>query len=200
MLGRRSTCGAISRPAPCLPAQPVGEEGTEEDAREDDGEEDYIDSEDELEVEKAPHENAFVYIDESGKLVYVEPDEPQEAEEAAGEEVKEKEEEGKETEEEEKKEEKQVARGDKVDGLEGNEAKEGTCLSSGSAAEKETQGALGEEAAGRGANGVEESKDSEEEAPPCPLPRINPCLTVRGNTLYVYGGLLEVGACMLARR
>lgn len=31
-----------------------------------------------------------------------------------------------------------------------------------------------------------------EEAPPCPLPRINPCLTVRGNTLYVYGGLLEV--------
>lgn len=28
---------------------------------------------------------------------------------------------------------------------------------------------------------------------PCPLPRINPCVTVRGNTLYVYGGLLEVG-------
>lgn len=34
----------------------------------------------------------------------------------------------------------------------------------------------------------------EEEASPCPLPRINPCLTVRGNTLYVYGGLLEVRA------
>lgn len=34
-----------------------------------------------------------------------------------------------------------------------------------------------------------------EEAAPCPLPRINPCLTVRGNTLYVYGGLLEVRAC-----
>lgn len=32
-----------------------------------------------------------------------------------------------------------------------------------------------------------------EESSPCPLPRINPCLTVRGNTLYVYGGLLEVG-------
>ncbi|CAM9403618.1 unnamed protein product [Choristocarpus tenellus] len=27
----------------------------------------------------------------------------------------------------------------------------------------------------------------------CPLPRINPCLAVRGNTLYVYGGMLEVG-------
>lgn len=39
-------------------------------------EEDYIDSDDEREDgEKAPHENAFVYIDESGKLVYVEPEE-----------------------------------------------------------------------------------------------------------------------------
>lgn len=33
----------------------------------------------------------------------------------------------------------------------------------------------------------------EEQSSPCPLPRINPCLTVRGNTLYVYGGILEVG-------
>lgn len=35
-------------------------------------------------------------------------------------------------------------------------------------------------------------------APPCPVPRINPCLTVRGNTLYVYGGLLEVGMLLCA--
>lgn len=36
-------------------------------------------------------------------------------------------------------------------------------------------------------------------ASPCPVPRINPCLTVRGNTLYVFGGLLEVGmlSCVL---
>lgn len=182
----------------CLPAQPDGGEGAEEDAREDDGEEDYIDSEDELEVKNAPHENAFVYIDESGKLVYVEPDEPQEAEEAAGEE-KEKEEEKQEAEEEDKEEdteeEKQVARGEKADGLEGNDAEEEKSLSSGSAAVKGFPDALGEETTGRDANS--ESKDSGEEAPPCPLPRINPCLTVRGNTLYVYGGLLEVGACIL---
>lgn len=46
----------------------------------------------------------------------------------------------------------------------------------------------------------EERKEAREEAEgidahvtaPRPLPRINPCLTVRGNTLYVYGGLLEV--------
>lgn len=40
-----------------------------------------------------------------------------------------------------------------------------------------------------------EGEGDVEEAAPCPLPRINPCLTVRGNTLYVYGGLLEVCAC-----
>lgn len=43
---------------------------------EEEEEEDYIDSDDEREEgEKAPHENAFVYIDDSGKLVYINPDE-----------------------------------------------------------------------------------------------------------------------------
>ena len=44
-----------------------------------------------------------------------------------------------------------------------------------------------------GEGAVADAEPEAEEAPPCPLPRINPCLTVRGNTLYVYGGLLEVG-------
>ena len=44
--------------------------------QEEDEEEDYIDSEDEKqEGEKAPHENAFVFIDNFGKLVYVDPEE-----------------------------------------------------------------------------------------------------------------------------
>lgn len=47
-------------------------------------EDDYIDSEDEREEgEKAPHENAFVFIDESGKLVYINPEED-EGEDVAG--------------------------------------------------------------------------------------------------------------------
>lgn len=51
---------------------------------EEDEDDDYIDSEDEREEgEKAPHENAFVYIDESGKLVYINPEED-EGEDAAG--------------------------------------------------------------------------------------------------------------------
>lgn len=28
---------------------------------------------------------------------------------------------------------------------------------------------------------------------PIPLPRMNPCLSIKGNTLYLYGGILEVG-------
>lgn len=58
---------------------------------------------------------------------------------------------------------------------------------------------------GEGAVVEAEAEAEGEAAPPCPLPRINPCLTVRGNTLYVYGGLLEVGegrraVCSLLRR
>lgn len=50
----------------------------DEEEEEDD---DYIDSDDEREEgEKAPHENAFVYIDESGKLVYINPEEDGEGE------------------------------------------------------------------------------------------------------------------------
>ena len=40
--------------------------------------------------------------------------------------------------------------------------------------------------------GKKDEGEEESPLPPCPLPRINPCLTVRGNTLYVYGGILEV--------
>lgn len=43
-----------------------------------------------------------------------------------------------------------------------------------------------------GNDAEEQEEEEEQEATPCPLPRINPCLTVRGNTLYVFGGLLEV--------
>lgn len=43
----------------------------------------------------------------------------------------------------------------------------------------------------------EKKGGEEEQSSPCPLPRINPCLTVRGNTLYVYGGILEVGNILL---
>lgn len=51
------------------------DQGGEEEQDEQELEEDYIDSDDEREEgEKAPHENAFVYIDNSGKLVYVEPE------------------------------------------------------------------------------------------------------------------------------
>ena len=58
------------------------DEGAEEEEEE---EEDYIDSEDEREEgEKAPHENAFVYIDSSGKLVYVDPEDDGEEKDGTG--------------------------------------------------------------------------------------------------------------------
>lgn len=52
---------------------------TRDGEAEEEEEEDYIDSEDEREEgEKTPHENAFVYIDESGKLVFVDPEDDNE--------------------------------------------------------------------------------------------------------------------------
>lgn len=66
----------------------MGQVGEGDDAEEE--EEDYIDSDDEREEgERAPDENAFVYIDNSGKLVYVDPEEDEEEDKEAGLEEKE---------------------------------------------------------------------------------------------------------------
>lgn len=184
-----------------------GQAGAEE---EDEEEDDYIDSDDEREEgEKIPHENAFVYIDSSGKLVYVEPDEPDQLPEetggigdgSRGQEDKE----GEEKEEEKAKDSGEgVQEEQKMNPLE--ETRQGGELQPQQRNDKDrhlTKGSevsCGVERGCSGAAGDREAKGNdgdgaaEEEASPCPLPRINPCLTVRGNTLFVYGGILEVCA------
>eukprot|EP00903_Cladosiphon_okamuranus_P016175 g14926.t1 len=178
---------------------------------EQEGEEDYIDSEDEREEgEKAPHENAFVYIDESGKLVYINPDE--EGEDAArleekkqeiigGEKVPSQEEQSQHAGLEEKEGEqgdaddpKSPARGDILLASAVHTADVQVQLPPASSPQSPgSSGSLKVPEGGEGGVVDVEAEVEVEEAPPCPLPRINPCLTVRGNTLYVYGGLLEVG-------
>lgn len=163
-----------------------------------DDEEDYIDSDDEREEgEKTPHENAFVYIDETGKLVYVDP-EPDEADDCG-----------------EEKEEMKTGDTEKSHSA-SHQAVSAASQPSSLFEEKDNDGDgdSGDGGGGRGCEktetivntadvqgevplgevSVEAEKEAGdiEEASPCPLPRINPCLTVRANTLYVYGGLLEV--------
>ncbi|CAM9991694.1 unnamed protein product, partial [Ectocarpus sp. 13 AM-2016] len=204
-----------------------GTAGTEQlqaqnDDQQEEEEEDYIDSDDEREDgEKAPHENAFVYIDESGKLVYVDPEEEEGGEGdvkgggvAAGLEEKESSLEEKE-EKEETKDEKAHAVAEEAPSA---TTTSDTCSSQqahGGLEEKQDDKARADGGAPSPAvdaadvhvqlkvqsgsttdsvlNAGKDGGGDAEEASPCPLPRINPCLTVRGNTLYVYGGLLEVG-------
>ncbi|CAM9309596.1 unnamed protein product [Ascophyllum nodosum] len=177
-------------------AQEAGEQ-------EEDEEEDYIDSEDEKqEGEKAPHENAFVFIDNFGKLVYVDPEEGERDEAHL--------------------EEKQEEVGPRLVLL---HYRAKSCVAAGAVIPQpkdDDAAKKGEEQEERGdtnatspvgasdvpaksqnpavvavetpeVKGTKDEGEEESPLPPCPLPRINPCLTVRGNTLYVYGGILEVG-------
>lgn len=179
------------------------DEDEEEEEKEKEEDEDYIDSDDERdEGEKASHENAFVYIDNSGKLVYVEAEDDGDGDDEDHDGIQER---GAGVLEDDSEGEEKQPGGDGLN-LPGKvstvpaEEKQDTPPpgdegqpSPVSAADVQLEGIVATTATPAPENVPGEQGEEEEEAAPCPLPRINPCLTVRGNTLYVYGGLLEVG-------